>query len=148
MQPGHCPDRITLPDGTVCEYYESFTDSYFGGIVKVKVCNYRCPDRKVHSRWRLHVLGLPASAIGGDTYDPDQPPDLPDDHPCEETVTRGESECRLVGFWVLRFLFGLMGVEVCIYACDDGQYYHSRWRTSFLGIRKPWRSRESYPYWI
>lgn len=140
-----CPDTITLPDGTVCRRYETFTDRYICGILAVEVCNYVCPDRRAHSLWRLKILGLAASGVGSDTFDPSQPPPPPGGL-CPPTHSSGEAQCVLAAHWTIRFLGGLMKIEVCIYACADGRFYITRWRTWFLGIPLPWRERATFPY--
>ena len=141
-----CPTTIQLDDGTECELYETFTDRYLLGLIAVEVCNYRCGEGIVHSRWRLVVFGIPSSHVGGDSFDPHNPPPLPPNHPCPDTYEQGAARCTLAAVWGLSFLFGIMKVTLCIYSCGGDRYFYSRWRTSFFGIPLPWRGRFTFPY--
>ncbi len=141
-----CPKEITLQDGTRCELYDTWTDKYFCGLIGVEVCNYLCSDNRLHSRWQLKIFGFPSSPVDGQEYDPNNTRPLPPQHPCLDKIRTGGIECELSEFWEIKFLWGLMRLEICIYKCSDCLFFVSRWRARFFGIPLPWRERAIYPY--
>ena len=48
-----CPKTITLDDGARCELFDQFDDDYFGGLLTIHVCSYKCSDGTYLSRWRM-----------------------------------------------------------------------------------------------
>lgn len=146
MTKNFCPPKITLKDGTICELYDPWVDKYFCGIISVEVCNYRCPNKIVYSKWRLKLFGIPVGPVEGREFDPNNTRPLPPNHPCPPKIKTGGVDCELSEFWEALFLLGLMKINICIYKCSDCLFYCSRWQTRFFGIPLPWRERTTFPY--
>ena len=138
-----CPSRIAL-DTDVCELFDTWSDVYFFGLIRIEICSYRCESGRIISRTRSRFLGLTVDGPANSIFDPSKPPPQAGG-PCKPSNTLGAISCELAESWDLKFFGGLMRVRICIYSCADGTFYHSRWQTRILGIPLPWRERSSFP---